>query len=1448
MKLHLPLSLRSSLLSCLSLFPLAAFILSPPLMAGDATVFKNETVTLSDSYPDGISASGSYIYNKKTTSTGRFYLRNTTLNNSGHLKVKGYISGGTTINSGEIDISNTQSNSYGLSLSNMYGPYSRFINERTGEVTIESEQYGILLDGFNYPGDNPEVVNNYGTMYISGKKAGINTYDGGYIANHGTMIIRSEDIGINTNDYQAAVIYNDKDALLDIRATRLGFTYGKLLNYGTVTIKTGGGADAHGILVDEDIINYGTLKTDDIVMGYREELLLMHGSTTGSSTEGTPLFVDGNEGIVILGGRESDNTIYGISGGSKLSFSSAATFSNVTLKLFDDALLTLGGDLSFTGDDTAINQYSNTLAINSGTAVRNVTFGKQFSASWDNTLILSPATAAVEEKFQDITRANMLTLTSGTLNIYGSSDNACFLPKDVTLKSGTLNVTLAEAEQLNIADTTIRWAPSGSSTPLLKLSPAATAAGITIDVGSTTLDVSGLAASGQRLLDVVSPTQLSFAGKDLGQDASPLYDSVSGLYHYHGYQTWVDKQAPDDRNFVASSGTSLVIYKNDLYYSPQTTYRQKKLDGSARTWRGGSFKVYDAEKNSYNHAASDVFVNDSKYCALATGLNMAEYWLDTYAVLNTSGRDLATPSASGSLNGSQSSNLYDIYARAWAHDNDNYRNGSTRMALGWILSGNLHGGTASESMLNFHEGAAPFAGNTWTLSTGTIDGQRSFTAKSGKIYDLHDTDGVISNASENITRIITQAFAGSDAPISIGWDGVKAGTNGEKAKHVVTCWGYETAVVGGQTIVSKLWYTDSDDKNLSTGGNRLRSFDVVYGEDQRVYLVDVENGSSTGGNPVYLTDITFMTTPAGMDEMLADYYDKSKPIYWTGTNSVWKVDNIGGKESQTRLATLSDGWRKKCEGGGRDIWAYTTFSGAREDAAFGEDVVFGESVNGVRVKEREITIGSAVKAGAVTINGEGYVWKAPKQGSAEMAMDSLVVNDGSLTLGESLTLRSPKQIVVQAGASLRNLGLIEGNVSLAAGSEFHSGLIRVTEGVDEAAGLNMALGDGLYAHVQERGLAEGSRVVFVNGATSASPYTLSTQVDFGGATITRDMYNAVEEGTLSGLVDVASLGVFGVDPLGEYVRYKFEATGYELQDRVDAFLDMFSIRRAEVTVLAGDEPGGKGLTVGSFGGSNGSSVANLQISALEGGTIHSEVELETIAGEHTRVNAVSSVESPVIRVAAGSELENDGALHGRIEVKGTLSGSGSFGETVAYEGASVVVGNSPGVASYECLTLQNGSEIVFSVDGLTPAAESLSGWGSGAQSVLTLTGQGALVLEPGAEVKIGFSADFLTCVEIGKPIVLTLVEGVEASEALLTALQDATTFHYAGLDDSLASLAENTLYSVHEFSWQVGEGETVVLNVTLHYAGQGAFNVPEPATATLSLLALTALAVRRRRR
>ena len=246
--------------------------------------------------------------------------------------------------------------------------------------------------------------------------------------------------------------------------------------------------------------------------------------------------------------------------------------------------------------------------------------------------------------------------------------------------------------------------------------------------------------------------------------------------------------------------------------------------------------------------------------------------------------------------------------------------------------------------------------------------------------------------------------------------------------------------------------------------------------------------------------------------------------------------------------------------------------------------------------------------------------------------------------------------------------------------------------------------------------------------------------------------------------------------------------------------------------------------------------------------------MTTVAGENTKLISGTNVSigevagEGTLTVVDGSTLDNNGVINAKavVEQGGTLKGSGSLGATEVQ--GTLVVGNSPGAPTFAGdLTLYSGSETVFSIAGLdTPATATLNGWESAAYSHITIT-NGSLTLQDGARFTIEFGGALLA--EIGGcqdfSFDLTLVNAGEGAitlgDAALTLLLDNTDFLISpdalagGKGWSVEFDRSNMAYSV-----QANGSE-------LHLVGTARL-VPEPATATLSLLALAALATRRKRK
>ncbi len=246
-----------------------------------------------------------------------------------------------------------------------------------------------------------------------------------------------------------------------------------------------------------------------------------------------------------------------------------------------------------------------------------------------------------------------------------------------------------------------------------------------------------------------------------------------------------------------------------------------------------------------------------------------------------------------------------------------------------------------------------------------------------------------------------------------------------------------------------------------------------------------------------------------------------------------------------------------------------------------------------------------------------------------------------------------------------------------------------------------------------------------------------------------------------------------------------------------------------------------------------------------------------INGSHTVVTNEGTMEfTEEVRVNNG-HLNNHGHISRVILENGKVSGSGSFAG-LNMNGGELVVGNSPGLQVYtDDVELTEGVVTFSLADAGAAATVDTYGWASAAYSTIDMGGN-ALTLGENIEfvLEIGGAALGALVAEDGASLTfsLSLIQNI-ASESLTldaAALSDllantaiiitgdadglsAATLHLAGKD--ITSLLSDADYVI--------EGNTLVFRGTV--TNDGSLTVPEPTTATLSLVALAALAMRRRR-
>lgn len=223
------------------------------------------------------------------------------------------------------------------------------------------------------------------------------------------------------------------------------------------------------------------------------------------------------------------------------------------------------------------------------------------------------------------------------------------------------------------------------------------------------------------------------------------------------------------------------------------------------------------------------------------------------------------------------------------------------------------------------------------------------------------------------------------------------------------------------------------------------------------------------------------------------------------------------------------------------------------------------------------------------------------------------------------------------------------------------------------------------------------------------------------------------------------------------------------------------------------------------------------------------------------------------KVVVNGTMDNNGTISAATTVNGTLKGSGVMAATTIAETATLIVGNSPGYSTFtDALTVQSGASVVFSVAGLaTPASlTDGKGWESHTYSQIVMENGAAVTLCDGVNITIAFGGDELCSAltplheeQLHNNFELVLIKGGVAPSLDLVSLMDHTSFVISDEAGALPLVltGQSWVLNVSNAEYFVNDGNLVLRG------SMGIARTPEPATATLSLLAMAALAARSKR-
>ena len=218
----------------------------------------------------------------------------------------------------------------------------------------------------------------------------------------------------------------------------------------------------------------------------------------------------------------------------------------------------------------------------------------------------------------------------------------------------------------------------------------------------------------------------------------------------------------------------------------------------------------------------------------------------------------------------------------------------------------------------------------------------------------------------------------------------------------------------------------------------------------------------------------------------------------------------------------------------------------------------------------------------------------------------------------------------------------------------------------------------------------------------------------------------------------------------------------------------------------------------------------------------------TVSGGTLIVASGASISSSVTTVSTGAHLKVNGTA-GAVNVNGTLSGSGSVGAVALNSGATLAVGNSPGLMTAASAAWNPGSTFQFEVIDATGAAG--TAWDLfAATGVLDLT-----TISAANKMNLTVLSTALQNYDVDTMYTWTFAKAASLS---------GTASWISGLDVTDRFTIDSTGFNGNN---QPGRGFKVVTGTDGSLATLSIQSVPEPSSGSLLILGLAAALVRSRR-
>lgn len=802
--------------------------------------------------------------------------------------------------------------------------------------------------------------------------------------------------------------------------------------------------------------------------------------------------------------------------------------------------------------------------------------------------------------------------------------------------------------------------------------------------------------------------------------------------------------------------------------------------------------------------------------------------------------NIVTLSNNGSVEFSENSSQFGgaLYGNTITLDNNGSVIFNRNSVSSFVSGGGVMGGIMDITITLSNNGSVIFSENK---ASSTAASDSYFTTYGGAIFVGNDSTIKLNNNGsvefcKNSISAVASAYGG--AIYGVGSCTIELNNNGNVEFRGNSVSSSDGFTYGGAIYVKGSLHIRNNDSvefagNEEKSGSTYRLRSIYAGEDGGVISLSVADGKS-----IKFRDSIYIAS--GNTFNLNEDYEKVKQegdIIFTGATTVddlYKVKgDVDGTDGEILASRTSE------------VYTMTNLYGGRlrvEDGAvyqgYGITVHEGSEAT-VLVKDAtlnhsgyNLTFNSGTTlqaAGVSSITGNVVMLQGSQLALTVGAMNT---TSAVLTLGTAMDLQGVNLLV--EGAEY----LLSGEYKLIADTGYNSDdwktdVVQVNGCTAESLVWKNGVLTLICTNAANKAVDNGAivgdtnaNIVVGNGADATIAGTIEAggEGNIAGHLIINDgRARLVEGGCIDGNVVFASAGT---------------GAARELTVATDASVDAVVLSGSAdgtVAVETGHEFAagtleGKGSMVKTGGGT--------MTHDGEASTVQGRVEIREGRFENTGNLVASQIE------VSGGHLENQGTIS-HVELSaGKLSGCGVF-DGLTMKGGVLVIGNSPGFQQYTDDLVAEGGELVFSVSGLENAATAESeSWVSETYSQIDMGGY-ELSLGDDTTLTIALGGSLLENLE--GEFNMQLFDNVgnieDFTHDMLTLMLENTRFvvttEAEGLCGNWEAGADLSLW-VQGVQYRVEDSDIVL---------SGRFGaIPEPATTTLSLLALAALAARRRRK